>query len=137
MWIHAVRTSAGDHPSPETVEGDVWLLDESGVAIAELLGVRVQRLGRSGSGQAPADCRDWSYRLRWQEKPLAEQIDPGSAAATTESPLRLVFSDRGGIGDALAALPANRAAPTVLVHAGNEFRHEQGAADARHRLLPD
>ena len=49
MATYAVRTSADSRPSPETVEGDVLLLDDTGRVLVELVGVRVQRVGRSAT----------------------------------------------------------------------------------------
>ena len=140
MWIHAVRTPAGvpanmhtvkghtvkgDVVKGETVEGDVRLLNASGEVMAELLGVRVQRIGRGGTEMSPRDHRDWSYKLSWQEDPLPSSLDGENKSAHVEPTGRLIFSDRKGIGAALAALPGYRSAHDVLVYPGSRFRQER------------
>ena len=54
LYAYAVRTSSDAGPSPERVEGNVFLLDETGKVLVALEGVQVQRLGRSTPGGATA-----------------------------------------------------------------------------------
>jgi len=55
MFTYAVRKSAEEGPSPETVEGDVFLVDEEGQVLVSLLGVRYRSWGCACSGWG-GDC---------------------------------------------------------------------------------
>lgn len=97
MWTYAVRTSSDNRPSPETVEGNVCLVDQGGQVLVELGGVRVQRVGRSHGEDRKTGIRSWLYRIEWQPRDRSE-VD-GAQAAEGDW---LIFSDREGAGEKLA-----------------------------------
>ena len=75
---------------------------------------QVQRLGRSGGGDAAVDTSRWLYRIAWQPSDAATEKPRPAAAATTGT--WLIFSDSQGVGAAAgrSAWP-NGGQPCVLV----------------------
>ncbi len=113
MLVHAVRTSKVEQASPETVEGDVSLVDEQGQVLVQFLGVRVQRVARASQGSSSTDVRDWLYRVSWR---------PAALEATTTVPSRwLIFCDDSGIGAELAEQARRQGGEALLVRPGETF----------------
>src|SRR5690606_1003831 len=77
IYCYAIRRSAEETPSPEFVESDVFLLDDRGQVLVEMLGARVQRIGRPASLADVQQPSDWLYRIDWKPQPL----DHASTAA--------------------------------------------------------
>ena len=130
MFTYAVRTSAEEGPSPETVEGDVFLLDEQGQVLVSLLGVRVQRVGRRTSLDQAVDVRDWLYRVTWRPQSLPAGADTSRQSAvqpgSTSSPelphgTWLIFADKAGLGQQLAHTLRQRGSRSVVIAPGSEF----------------
>jgi len=130
MFAHVRRTVPEEaRPSPESVEGNVILTDESGRVLAELIGVRLARVRRTAAEGGPTDVRDWLYRIAWQEQPLepaaASDVKPGAeaapAGAPTTTPTWLLFADRTGVADALAERLRAEGRRCVVVTPGAEF----------------
>ena len=120
MVSYSTRTSQENHPSPETVEGDILLLDEEGRVLVEMLGVCVQRLGRSQQHQQEeVRARDWLYQVQWVEQPLLSQPDDpkqmNSRSETLPAGDWLIFADESGVAEALAARIKERGASAVLI----------------------
>jgi acyl transferase domain-containing protein/thioesterase domain-containing protein/acyl carrier protein len=111
LFTYAVRTSSESGPSPEQVEGDVYLVSETGDVFVALEGVAVQRLGRSSASTA-VDTSRWLYRVAWQPAPLGE-ISQASPAETVGA--WLILSDEQGVGQALADRLAERGLAAVLI----------------------
>jgi NADPH:quinone reductase-like Zn-dependent oxidoreductase/thioesterase domain-containing protein/nucleoside-diphosphate-sugar epimerase len=120
LFTYAVRTSDEAGPSPERVEGNVYLVSESGRILAALEGVVVQRLGRSGaSAKEESNAREWLYRVRWKASEtssaaVAPDGKPGVAAGAW-----LIFGDKHGVGRELAARFTERGQRSVVVEAGD------------------
>jgi len=114
MYCHAIRTSELTGPSPETVEGDVQLLDQKGRILVELTGIRVQRLGRAAVQTREADIRDWFYRVDWQPQPLGAGA---SITGNAASPW-VILADHSGIGSQLAACLRQQGQACVIVSPG-------------------
>jgi len=131
MFAHVVRTVPEDaRPSPESVEGNVTLTDETGRVLAELVGVRLARVRRTAAEGGPTDVRDWLYRIAWQEQPLEETaaVDEGKpgaeaavAGAPATAPTWILFADRSGVADALAERLRAEGRRCVVVTPGAEF----------------
>jgi myxalamid-type polyketide synthase MxaB len=118
MFTYAVRTSEDSRPSPESVEGDVFILDETGRLLVELSGVRVQRLGRAGQAtQKPQSIRDWLYRVQWRQRPLPDAAQANGKPAAAPPGTWLIFADRSGVADALAAQLREHGQDAILVRA--------------------
>lgn len=118
FWCHG-RQTRNDPASADdgtTLEGDVILFDGDSRVLAEVLGVRAQRLSR----QERDAVADWFYRFDWTEaQPAPVLADAGHW---------LLFLDAGGVGERLAArLLAAGAESIVRVLPGDEYRRE--AAD--------
>ena len=84
MYVYAVRRSEDNRPSPESVEGDVFLLDEQGQVLVEMLGVRVQRVGRGRTAQREIDVQQWLYQVDWQPARAAGPCGGGSDGALAD-----------------------------------------------------
>ncbi len=116
MYVYSVRRSQDDRPSPESVEGDVFLLDEQGQVLVEMLGVRVQRVGRGRTAQRETDVQQWLYQVHWQPAAL-----PADAQATRTGRW-LILADQRGVAAQLASrLREATGQDCVLVHPGEEF----------------
>ena len=116
MLTYAVRTSDDDHPSPETVDGDVLLVDEEGQVIVELQGVRVQRLGRLPQ-ERPSEPRDWLYQVHWAQQPFP----PLKNDQRTVDGTWLIYSDELGVGRLLANQLKQSGGRVVIISAGTKF----------------
>ena len=137
MFTYAVRTSDDNRPSPEAVEGDVFILDETGRVLVELSGVRVQRLGRAGQdAQKLESIRDWLYRIHWRQQPLPDAAETNGRAAAAKPGTWLIFADRTGVAEALATqLRERHGQEAILVRADESF--DPLSADDYHRALGD
>ncbi len=97
LWSHAALR-AGAESDANTLEGDVRLFNEAGQIVADVVGLRLTRLGGETRRDIPVNLSDWFYTLEWRFKALDNPapIDrPGSW---------LIFADSGGlrVGEALA-----------------------------------
>jgi len=122
MFAYAVRTSADEGPSPESLQADVYLLDAEGRPLASICGVRVQRLGRTPLREQDVDIRNWLYRINWQPQPLpeTEHSDAPPAAAVRQGNW-LIFSDAAGVGHLLAESLRQQGSRCVCVSPGQQF----------------
>jgi myxalamid-type polyketide synthase MxaB len=117
MFAYSVRRSAEDRPSPESVEGDLFLVDDQGQVLVEMLGVRLQRVGRGRAAPRTDDAQQWLYQVAWQPAALA------SPAAVTPTGRWLIFADQQGVAQQLAAgLQQASGQKCVLVVPGDGFR---------------
>ena len=68
LWAHALLRSDAD---ADSLEGDVFLLDESGRVLLETSGLRLQRLEREARPQNEQEDLDgWLYEVQWEPKEL-------------------------------------------------------------------
>src|SRR6266571_2605522 len=99
LWSHVILRPGATLDS-DTLEGDVHLFDEAGQVVAEVLGLRLTRLGRDTKRPTPVNLDDWLYKLVWQPRALAGErkapVQPGRPGSW------LIFADSGGVGQALA-----------------------------------
>lgn len=134
VFTYGRRTSEEDRPSPETVEGNVCLLDAQGNVVVELQGVRVQRVGRSLAEEQSADSSDWLYRVAWQPAPRTTGTADEAATSTGAGlPGWLIFADDWGVGEQLAQHVRPSGGQYWLVSPGSEFEMmtgENGAGSA-------
>ncbi|MCI0335526.1 MAG: SDR family NAD(P)-dependent oxidoreductase [Planctomycetes bacterium] len=115
LFAYAIRTSSESGPSPERVEANVYLVDESGNVCVALEGVQVQRLGRNGGDDASHDTSRWVYRVVWEES----QLNPAPVTPPKGAAAWLIFADRRGVATSLAERLVQRGEPCVLVTPGN------------------
>ncbi len=119
--VYARRISDDDSPSPEVVEGDVYLTDESGAVLLEIAGFRIQRLSRGGRDGREVDVRNWLYRIAWREAPLVAPQEGQAMPIAERQGTCLIFADSAGTGHALATTLTPRGARCVLVLPGEGF----------------
>ncbi|HEX8109872.1 MAG TPA: SDR family NAD(P)-dependent oxidoreductase [Kofleriaceae bacterium] len=132
LWSHVMRHGALDH-SAIAFEVDVRLLDDSGRVIAELEGVRLQRIAR-GALQIDHRKRDtWLYETAWRTHRRLDDVVEPAGAAEQSGDRWLVFADRGGVGLGLVSLLENRGYCCVTVFAGGA---RQVAANGRDITTP-
>ena len=135
MFTYAVRTSEEDGPSPETVEGNVLLLDNEGQVIVELAGVRVQRLGRSQLTEQQHDIRDWLYQIRWSSKSL----DPISKTDNTMlEGTWLLFGPKSETTTAITHHVRRRGGHVVIVSPGEQFTRfdDEDTGETHYQVRP-
>lgn len=88
LFTYGLRTSDETDPSPESVRGDLWLVDSDGEVVAELLDVRVQRIGRAGSDSESSISRV-AYALQW--KPIDPEIVSSESASSPWADQRVLL----------------------------------------------
>lgn len=120
-WAYAVRAGENSQADGDTVEADVFLLDESGNVQVELAGVCLQRMGRAEGGKSEQH-KDWLYTLQWREAGQ-DIMSPGSEVRPALQGTRwLLFADTAGTAEHLAARIQDRGGTCILVRPGNRFQ---------------
>jgi acyl transferase domain-containing protein/acyl carrier protein len=114
LYGYAVRRQ---DPAPGEIEADVCLADSEGNVIAQALGFVSRRLDAVQAGDA------YVYELEWLRAP--EAAEPAAAAAKRW----LLFADRSGVAESIAARLRRAGAACVLAFAGGEGRNS-GASNA-------
>jgi acyl transferase domain-containing protein/phospholipid N-methyltransferase len=76
-----------------------------------------QLLNRNGHGVVPDNLNNWLYELKWQSQALLE----GKRSESNYQGTWLIFADRGGVGQHLAGLLAQRGEKPVLVFPGEAY----------------
>lgn len=133
MQILARRTSPTEStPSPESVVGDLVLADREGNVIAELVGLKVQRVGQN-TKSAEEQSREWLYQINW-----------ATTSSEADAPTRsldgdwLVVADQTGVADRLIARLETEGASVRRVE-GSELAdgEEPAAVESLQRSLTD
>ncbi|PTL76610.1 polyketide synthase [Vitiosangium sp. GDMCC 1.1324] len=138
VWAHG-RLRQREGKGKESRIGDVVMMNEAGEVLAEVKGLRVQRLEGGGRAAKPVG-EEWLYAQDWKrhEGTLSEEGPSGEGAW-------LVLADSGGTGDALAELLEARGqrAVTVVASDGYEklgagrFRVNAASPEDYRRVLKD
>jgi len=114
LWTYGRRHLGEAQPSPERVDGDVWLINEAGEVVAELMGVQLTRVGQlNAAANALADA---VYRVDWE--PSVESVEAIAVAGQSW----LIFADEAGLADALAGRLKAAGAVPVMVRPGDGFQ---------------
>jgi len=143
LWNHAQLQER----KADSVTGEVRLLDDTGQVVVEILGLTFARLDGDAPQAIEGNPDHWLYELQWQPKERAEEpavapdgINPGLSPEINHktNPERspgswLIFTDSGGIGEALAARIEAAGESSVLVARGESFRRTD---DNHFRLDP-
>ena len=103
---------------------DLDIYDESGDVVAQIRGLRSQRV----AGAVAETLDDLLYAYEWEP-----QARPESDQSSTPGDW-LLFADRGGVGERLAASLRATGQSCALVFAGESFAHE---AEDRLHVKPD
>jgi acyl transferase domain-containing protein/acyl carrier protein len=114
--------------SADAVKGEVRLLDEIRSAVVEILGLRFESLGSDTRRSAEENLNDWLYEFQWQTKDRPNEQKASESSLPVSQGSWLVFADRGGVAEALAALIDAQGARSVLVSRGESYEE----SDHRH-----
>ena len=125
-WAHA----RVQHREADATTGDARLLDETGHVAVEIKGLRFDYLGEATQRMVVDNIDDWLYEFQWQPKERAA----GKPAASASRASWLIFTDSGGIGDALSALLQARGERSVLVARGDSYEQTD---DEHYRIRPE
>jgi myxalamid-type polyketide synthase MxaE and MxaD len=126
LWSH----TRVQHREADATTGEVQLLDEAGRVSVEIQGLRFEYLGEDTPRPAVDNLDDWLYEFQWQPKERAA----GKPSAPASRASWLIFTDSGGVGDALSALLEARGERSVLVTAGESYEQ----TDREHfRIRPE
>ncbi|WP_343708735.1 SDR family NAD(P)-dependent oxidoreductase [Mycobacterium sp.] len=136
VWCHALLR---DGSAPDTVEGDVFLLDRSGTVCTAVRGLRLARIRETAPSTTRADTRGDLYLPRWEPASL---VTPGRTVAAGTW---LIFGDDGATADTTRMLLEQRSQTCVLVEPGTDFarlapdHYQLDPAEPQHfrRLLDD
>jgi myxalamid-type polyketide synthase MxaD len=128
LWSHAVRKSGADE-SAGTLEGDIRIFDDEGLLLAEAFGVKFRRQTESVSPDADDGLADLLYELRW----VAKDAPGFNYPEAGEKGSWILFLDRGGVGEGLAALLESRGQTCFRVGAGENY----SAAENQYTARPD
>jgi polyketide synthase 12/epothilone polyketide synthase D len=120
VWSH----SRLREKTPRGSVADLDIYDESGDLVAQVRGLRGQRVAGENADES---LDDLLYAYEWQSQPLPE-LEP-----TSEPGSWLVFADRGGTGEQLAASLRTAGQSCTLVFAGDRLAKE---AEDRFRIRP-
>lgn len=117
LRCYAVVEGDAQDRASDTLVGDAWLIDSRGETVAELRGIRVQRVATS-SGDHPGRTQNRRYEVRWREAPAA-----AAQGALPTGPW-LLFADKGGFAHALAERLVASGASAMLVSRADAFAME-------------
>ena len=116
LWAHAI--SRADPPTPDgRFAGDIFLVGDDGRVIAEIHGLRLQRL----LGDFWQDISDCFYEIEWMSLRRARAVTSAEPKAANLEKGWLIFADRGGVGEALSSALRVRGAYCALIHAGDKY----------------
>jgi acyl transferase domain-containing protein/acyl carrier protein len=119
LWVHALLKS-DPLADADSLEGDIFLLDESGQVLLEASGLRLQRLD-AGRENEQEDLDGWLYEVRWETKELEAPIP----SSLDQRGSWLVFADAGGVGKALQKSLEEHGEACVSVSPGDEYLQEE------------
>ncbi|MEM1225048.1 MAG: SDR family NAD(P)-dependent oxidoreductase [Planctomycetota bacterium] len=111
LTVYGRRTSSGAQPSPETVTGDMWLLDADGEVLANFGGVTCTRIGRAGGDSASESLRKATYDVGWE--PITDELTNPMAALNGRA-IALLTSENDLVAPLLTALKSAGASATVV-----------------------
>jgi NAD(P)-dependent dehydrogenase (short-subunit alcohol dehydrogenase family)/acyl carrier protein len=139
LWSHAHLQER----DADTIKGEVRLLDETGQLVAEILGLRFDKLDRDTKHTAEVNLDDWLYEFQWQLRELSNGQPASEPAAPTSRGSWLIFADCNNVGEALGALINAQGNRSILVTRGESyertdsehFRIRHGRPEDIRRLL--
>jgi acyl transferase domain-containing protein/surfactin synthase thioesterase subunit len=127
-------SSTKQEQAPETLQGDLWLVDEEERLIGRISGLVLKRatvqnlLAKEGTQN---QAESWLYEVNWQE----QSRTVGSVSQETEASAAggwwLVASDQRGVGGQLAERLRGQGQHCVLVEPGTHYNKQ---ADGTYQL---
>jgi acyl transferase domain-containing protein/acyl carrier protein len=118
------------HREANATTGDFQLLDEAGRVAVEIKGLRFESLGEDAQRTAVDNPDNCLYTFQWQPKELTAGITSAPAGRVSW----LIFTDKGGVGDALSALLRARGERSILVTRGDSYEQIDGE---HYRIRPE
>ena len=113
-WSYA-RFAPNPGGGNDVLLGDIMLYNGQGQLLAEIQGLKLQRLGQ----RRETDLSDWFYKLEWQEAP-AENLEI-KAPEADQGDGWIILADADGIAIQLAEQLKSLNQHVLLVHAGRAF----------------
>ena len=101
--------------SSSVVTADLSLIDGEGCIIAQVEGLSAKQASREVLIGKP-DWRNWLYQVEWH------QVIAAASRAQENEADWLIFADRGGLAEQLAALLRSQNQSCILVFEGSEYR---------------
>ena len=122
LWsdAHVQERNAG------AVTGEVRLLDEARRVAVEIQGLRFEYLGDHTQSLTEKDADDWLYELQWQPKERTEEQIAAELSSAANRGSWLIFTDSGGVGNALAALLEAKGQRSILIPRGDAYERTDG-----------
>jgi acyl transferase domain-containing protein/acyl carrier protein len=120
LWSHA-RLRLPSAPSagpPESLLCDLTLFKDNGELVAEVRGLRTQRLARQDSGIEGETLQQWLYEPQWLPQSLPEPLGATNGMNGTW----LLFADTRGVAERLQQQLQLRGQQCLLVHPGADFQ---------------
>ena len=111
LWCH---TRLRGETAAKILEADIDLFNDAGQVIAEVEGLRLERVDGTQQGK-PRKITDWLLDMQWQVQARADKTSPSDAGKW------LIFSDRQ-MGKALAAELSEHGDECVLVYAAESYQ---------------
>ncbi len=110
----------------DTLECDVYILNESGQGVAEVLGLRLARPGHGQERMPSFNLNNWFYRVEWQPRAREAKQELAHFQAG-QAGSWLVFADSTCTGQTLAAQLRAHGETCFIVSPGETYqRSEQG-----------
>jgi natural product biosynthesis luciferase-like monooxygenase protein len=133
VWCHAIlRYEEGETTDINKIEGDVTILNEEGLVLAEVSGLRVRSLvsipdknldpNPSPSIKQFTDTSNWLYKIEWQLKPRVREHKDFLSLTTNQPGGWLIFCDKVGVGRQLKSLLEARGETCVTVFPGENYK---------------
>ncbi|HKM48551.1 MAG TPA: beta-ketoacyl synthase N-terminal-like domain-containing protein [Terriglobales bacterium] len=122
LWSHAHL----QEPGANSVKGDVRLLDETGHAAVEIIGLRFDSIGRDTKRAPDENIDDWLYEFQWQPRERSNERPASQPSAPAGPGNWLIFADSSGVGEKLGALIKAQGDGTVLVTRGESYERTDG-----------
>jgi acyl transferase domain-containing protein len=131
LWTHACLKPQDD--SEQRVRTcDLRVYDENGKLVSETLDARLWYLEGDDNTSRIGIPDDWFYQIHWEAKAI------GAAGARAAEPgTWVVFADRSGVGEQIAARRTAGAKRTLLVTAGDGWHLEGDRAAVRPEVVED
>ena len=120
IWCHVHQSS---QRSPGILTSfDLHLVDENGIAVADLINLQVRRANQTALLANQTD--DWLYRIGWEVKPRVLAASSSFAKAnnkTSKAGNWLIFSDGGEVSSSLADMLNKQGERCIFVSQGSSF----------------
>ncbi|MFQ5794194.1 MAG: type I polyketide synthase [Candidatus Bipolaricaulia bacterium] len=122
LWSHALLRP-GVEANANTLEGDVFLLDDNGQLVLKILGLSFQRLDRDTQRAMRKDMSDWLYEIQWEPKTRPKRNHALDSPPSDQRGRWLIFTDSHGVGRTLRSLLEARGESCILVSPGEACEH--------------